>query len=94
MLRQKARPYLFSNALPPPVVACAIKVFDLLMEPGNDLPGKLLSNTKRFRAAMRSAGFQLGVRGDSFFTNFTNSAVEYVQLRNLGAPRPSATGRH
>lgn len=61
LLRNRSRPYLFSNALPPPVVASAVKVFDLLMQPSSDLPAKLLSNTKRFRAAMRLAGFQLGV---------------------------------
>ncbi|KAL8602931.1 hypothetical protein ACOMHN_057241 [Nucella lapillus] len=61
LLRQRSRPYLFSNTLPPPVVACASKAFDLVME-NQDLPKKVLANTKRFRSAMTEAGFT--VSGD------------------------------
>ncbi|XP_003389035.2 PREDICTED: 2-amino-3-ketobutyrate coenzyme A ligase, mitochondrial-like [Amphimedon queenslandica] len=61
MLRQKSRPYLFSNTLPPPVVACASKVFDLLMD-GSELVEKLQWNTSYFRGKMTSAGFNL--KGD------------------------------
>ncbi|XP_013393399.1 2-amino-3-ketobutyrate coenzyme A ligase, mitochondrial-like [Lingula anatina] len=59
LLRQRSRPYLFSNALPPAVVACAIKVLDMLLE-GTNLTAKVLSNTKRFRSKMTAAGFNLG----------------------------------
>ncbi|KAK7500348.1 hypothetical protein BaRGS_00008255 [Batillaria attramentaria] len=61
LLRQRSRPYLFSNTLPPPVVACASKAFDLVME-NPDLPKKVVSNTKRFRSRMTDAGFT--VAGD------------------------------
>ncbi|XP_028399840.1 2-amino-3-ketobutyrate coenzyme A ligase, mitochondrial-like [Dendronephthya gigantea] len=58
LLRQKSRPYLFSNTLPPPVVACASKVFDLLMD-GTDLTTKVAENTKLFRDKMTEAGFTI-----------------------------------
>ncbi|PIK42062.1 putative 2-amino-3-ketobutyrate coenzyme A ligase, mitochondrial-like, partial [Apostichopus japonicus] len=58
MLRQKSRPYLFSNSLPPPVVASASKVFDIIMA-DNSLIAKLAANTKRFRSKMTAAGFTL-----------------------------------
>jgi glycine C-acetyltransferase len=57
-LRQRSRPYLFSNALPPPIVAAAIKAIDLA-EAGDDLRAKLFDNAKRFRAGMSKAGFNL-----------------------------------
>ncbi|XP_063956791.1 2-amino-3-ketobutyrate coenzyme A ligase, mitochondrial-like [Lytechinus pictus] len=58
MLRQKSRPYLFSNSLPPPVVACASKVFDMIMR-DNSLVSKVDSNTQRFRKHMNDAGFKV-----------------------------------
>ena len=58
MLRQRSRPYLFSNSLPPHVVAAGIKVFDMLAAAG-DLREKLAENTRRFREGMTSAGFDL-----------------------------------
>ncbi|ELU08660.1 hypothetical protein CAPTEDRAFT_164338 [Capitella teleta] len=59
LLRNRSRPYLFSNTLPPPVVACASKVLDILME-SSDLPHKVQENTKRFRSKMVDAGFNVG----------------------------------
>ena len=56
LLRQKSRPYLFSNTLPPPVVAAASKVFDLLMD-GTDMTRKAAENTRLFRSKMTEAGF-------------------------------------
>jgi len=58
MMRQRSRPYLFSNALPPPIVAAAIKAIDLA-EAGDDLRAKLFGNASRFRAGMSAAGFNL-----------------------------------
>jgi glycine C-acetyltransferase len=58
LMRQRSRPYLFSNALPPPIVAAAIKAIDLA-EQGDDLRAKLFDNAKRFRAGMSKAGFNL-----------------------------------
>ncbi|ESP03313.1 hypothetical protein LOTGIDRAFT_207612 [Lottia gigantea] len=59
LLRQRSRPYLFSNTLPPPVVACASKAFDLVMK-NVDLPQKVLKNTQQFRKRMTEAGFTIG----------------------------------
>jgi glycine C-acetyltransferase len=58
LLRQRSRPYLFSNSVPPPVVAASLKVLDLL-EHGAQLRGRLRDNTQRFRSAMTDAGFDV-----------------------------------
>lgn len=58
MLRQRSRPYLFSNSLPPHVVAAGIEVFDLLDEAG-ELRERLAQNTAYFREKMTAAGFDL-----------------------------------
>lgn len=58
LLKQRARPYLFSNAIAPPLVAASIKVFDLV-EQADDLRLKLIANSKRFRRGMEVAGFDL-----------------------------------
>ena len=58
MLRQRSRPYLFSNSLPPHVVAAGIKVFEMLSQAG-DLREKLKENTRYFREKMTAAGFDI-----------------------------------
>ncbi len=58
LLRQRSRPYLFSNSVAPPIVAASIKVLELLTE-GNDLREKLFSNTRLFRERMSASGFDL-----------------------------------
>ena len=58
LLRQRSRPYLFSNSLPPHVVAAGIKVFDMLANAG-DLRDQLAENTRYFRERMTAAGFDL-----------------------------------
>jgi glycine C-acetyltransferase len=58
LLKQRARPYLFSNALAPPLVAASTKVFDLV-EQGGGLRARLKHNSQRFRAGMEAAGFTL-----------------------------------
>src|SRR5512145_1496617 len=58
LLRQRSRPYLFSNTLPPSVVGASIAVFDLLSS-STALRDKLAQNTKRFRADMTAAGFEI-----------------------------------
>lgn len=57
-LRQRSRPYLFSNTLAPSIAAASIKVLDLL-EKSHDLRNKLQNNTKYFREKMTSLGFHL-----------------------------------
>jgi glycine C-acetyltransferase len=58
MLRQRSRPYLFSNSLPPAVVGAGIAVFDMLSET-TELRDRLEANTRWFRAAMSEAGFEI-----------------------------------
>lgn len=58
MLRQRSRPYLFSNSLPPHVVAAGIKAFDMLASAG-DLRDRLAENTAYFREKMTAAGFDI-----------------------------------
>lgn len=58
MLRQRSRPYLFSNSLPPHVVAAGIKAFDMLASAGH-LRTQLRENTVYFRTKMTAAGFDL-----------------------------------
>ena len=58
LMRQRARPYLFSNALPPPIVAASLKAIDMA-ERGDNLRARLFDNAARFRAGMAVAGFAL-----------------------------------
>ena len=58
MLRQKSRPYLFSNTLAPSIVGASIKVLEILTD-NSDLKNKLMSNTKYFREKMTEAGFNI-----------------------------------
>ena len=58
MLRQRSRPYLFSNSLAPAIVGAATKVIDLLSD-STDLRDKLEENTRYFRAKMTVAGFDI-----------------------------------
>ena len=56
MLRQKSRPYLFSNSLAPSIVGASIEVLNMLTET-TELRDKLESNVKHFKAGMKAAGF-------------------------------------
>lgn len=58
MLRQRSRPYLFSNSLPPMVVSAGIKMFEMMNET-NELQDKLHSNTDYFMEKMLAAGFDI-----------------------------------
>ncbi len=58
LLRQRARPYLFSNALPPMVTAAGIEAIRLV-EAGDDLRNQLFANTAHWRARLDAAGFNL-----------------------------------
>jgi glycine C-acetyltransferase len=58
LLRQRSRPYLFSNSVAPPIVAASLKVIDLLQESG-DLRERLRENTRFFREQMTQAGFNI-----------------------------------
>jgi len=58
LLRQRSRPYLFSNTVPPPIVAGAIKALELVTQ-SNELQEKLKSNTAIFRDGLEQLGFTL-----------------------------------
>ena len=58
MLRQKARPYLFSNSLAPAIVAATLKALDLV-ENSHDLRRRLFENAELFRRRMTEEGFDL-----------------------------------
>jgi glycine C-acetyltransferase len=57
-LRQRSRPYLFSNSVAPPIVAASLKVFEM-MEHGDALRKQLTANAAHFRQRMSDAGFTL-----------------------------------
>ncbi|PWA15519.1 hypothetical protein CCH79_00014729 [Gambusia affinis] len=58
LLRQRSRPYLFSNALPPPVVGCATRAVELLLA-SNEIAQSMTAKTMRFRNKMTQAGFTI-----------------------------------
>ena len=58
MLRQRSRPYLFSNSIPPMVAAAAIKMFDVITS-SNELQDRLHANTDYFVSKMTEAGFDI-----------------------------------
>ncbi len=77
MLRQRSRPYLFSNTLAPTIAAASVAAFDLLIE-SDDLREKLMENTSYFRKSMEDLGFDI-VKGvhpivPVMFRNFENDA--------------------
>jgi len=57
-LRQRSRPYLFSNSVAPPIVAASLKVFDMMAD-GHELRAQLWRNAEHFRNRMTEAGFTL-----------------------------------
>ena len=58
LLRQRSRPYLFSNSLPPAVVGAGIEMFRMLAE-SNELHDRLVTNVEHFREGMMAAGFDI-----------------------------------
>jgi glycine C-acetyltransferase len=58
LLRQRSRPYLFSNSLPPPIVGAALAALDLLAE-STDLRDRLMDNARYFRAELARRGFRI-----------------------------------
>lgn len=63
MLRQRSRPYLFSNSLAPAIVGASIKVFEML-EKDDSLRNKLKENTRYFKKGIKDAGFDI-IDGDA-----------------------------
>jgi glycine C-acetyltransferase len=58
LLRQRSRPYLFSNTLAPPIVGASLRAIDLIAESG-ELRRRLRENTRRFREGMTARGFAI-----------------------------------
>ena len=58
LLRQRSRPYLFSNSVAPPIVAASIRAIELLSE-STELRDRLESNTRFFREALQEVGFKI-----------------------------------
>ena len=58
ILRQRSRPYLFSNSLAPAIAGASLKALEMVRE-GDDLRARLFDNAKRFRTGMTEAGFDL-----------------------------------
>jgi glycine C-acetyltransferase len=58
LLRQRSRPYLFSNSIPPMIAAAGIKTFEILTR-SNELQDRLHENTAYFVEKMRAAGFDI-----------------------------------
>jgi glycine C-acetyltransferase len=63
LLRQRSRPYLFSNSLAPPIVAASLAVIELLQAAGADLRERLFAHTRRFRSELAALGLDV-VPGD------------------------------
>ncbi len=74
LLRQRSRPYLFSNSIPPSVVSAGIKMFDMMSET-HDLQNRLHDNTAYFKKKMNAAGFDIKP---------TQSAIIAVMLYDAG----------
>ena len=84
-MRNKGRPYLFSNTVPPAVVGATIKVMDLLTA-STELRDKLETNTKKFRKEMTEAGFDI-IPGDHpivpmMFGKYDNCSALAVEFAN------------
>jgi glycine C-acetyltransferase len=58
LLRQRSRPYLFSNTVAPPIVAASLKVFDIL-ERSSELPERTMANAAYFRAGIEQVGLDI-----------------------------------
>jgi glycine C-acetyltransferase len=79
LLRQRSRPYLFSNTVAPSIVGASIAVLDLL-EASTALRDKLADNTRYFRAAMAAAGFELKPGTHPIVPIMVHDAVKAQQL--------------
>jgi glycine C-acetyltransferase len=78
-LRQRSRPYLFSNALMPAIAATSIAVLDLL-ETAGELRERLFANARRFRTGMAANGFRLGGRDHPIVPVMLGDAVRATAM--------------
>ena len=80
-LRQRSRPYLFSNSLAPVIASTTIEILDLL-ETGDQLRAQLRRNSERFRAAMSAAGFTLTGAGHPIIPVMLGDARVATEMAN------------
>lgn len=78
-LRQRSRPYLFSNTLAPVIAATSIKVFEMLAS-GKEIRAKLEANSAHFRAEMAKRGFKLAGAGHAIIPVMIGDAKLAAQL--------------
>ncbi|MDK1009538.1 MAG: glycine C-acetyltransferase [Actinomycetota bacterium] len=81
LLRQRSRPYLFSNSLAPMIAATTIEAIGLLRSSGN-LRAKLTANAARFRAGMEAAGFTLAGEGHPIIPVMLGDAALATNMAN------------
>ena len=81
LLRQRSRPYLFSNSLAPMIAATTIEAIDLLRESA-DLRMKLVANAEQFRAGMVAAGFTLAGSGHPIIPVMLGDAQLATEMSN------------
>jgi glycine C-acetyltransferase len=82
LLRQRSRPYLFSNSVAPPIVAASLKVLDLVTESA-ELRQRLQKNTAFFRAQMAKAGFDLLAGNHPIVPVMFSDAVAATRMAEL-----------
>ena len=92
LLRQRSRPYLFSNSLAPPIVAASLKVLEMLGS-GNELRERLRENSAWFRAAMAAAGFRLAGAGHPIVPVMIGDARLAAEMAERLARRGHLRGR-
>ena len=79
LLRQRARPYLFSNSLAPPITAASLRALDLI-EGSSELRARLAQNTEHFRARMGELGFEILPGTHPIVPVMVGDAVEAARL--------------
>lgn len=82
LLRQRSRPYLFSNSLAPVIAAASLKVLDLL-ESAGDLRDQLAANTSLFRTKMTEAGFEILPGDHAIAPVMIGDAAEAAKMAEL-----------
>ncbi|MGW6686404.1 glycine C-acetyltransferase [Streptomyces sp. NPDC054961] len=82
LLRQRSRPYLFSNSLAPVIAAASLKVLDLL-ESAGDLRDQLAANTSLFRTKMTEAGFSILPGDHAIAPVMIGDAAEAAKMAEL-----------
>lgn len=81
LLRQRSRPYLFSNSLAPMIAATTIDAIDLLRN-SDDLRARLTANAERFRTSMVAAGFSLAGEGHPIIPVMLGDAALATEMAN------------